>query len=392
MTKMPMMNKARWLILVMTMSISCFLPLLSGVSNAAATHTHKVCGSVKPGYARCNATILTDSSGVTPLVSGTSQGYGPADFRAAYGVTGNATTHAGIVTAFDAPHIQADLTSFSKAYGLPVLPACTSATQVSCFEKFNEHGSTSALPSSNSGWSIETSLDVESMHGMCPDCRISLVEASSSSITNLSTAANEAATLGAKVISNSYGGSEIGTETNYDPRYHKAGVTMVASSGDSGYGTSYPAASPYVVAVGGTSLHMSSGHVVSEQAWDGSGSGCSTYETKPSWQHDPRCSSRSIADISADADPNTGAAIYDSYPSGGRSGWFTVGGTSLASPLVAGIIANSGVTNNQPATLYANNSFIRDITTGSNGDCASYFCHSTTGYDGPTGLGVLNHL
>jgi subtilase family serine protease len=274
---------------------------------------------------------------------------------------------------------------------LPILPACTSAAQLSCFEKLNEHGG-SALPSANSGWAVEASLDVESLHGMCPHCRISLIEASSTSINNLSSAAQQAALLGAKVISNSYGGSEIGTETNYDSRYRQVGTTMVVSSGDSGYGSNYPAASPYVVAVGGTSLHMSTGRVVSEQAWAGSGSGCSYYEAKPSWQHDSHCGSRAIADVAADADPATGAAIYDSYPHNGQNGWFTVGGTSLAAPLVAGIIASSGQITNQPASLYSNSSSVRDITSGINGRCGNYLCSAVTGYDGPTGLGVLNHL
>jgi subtilase family serine protease len=137
---------------------------------------------------------------------------------------------------------------------------------------------------------------------------------------------------------------------------------------------------------------MTNGQVASEKVWRGSGSGCSSYEAKPSWQHDPGCGSRTIADVAADADPATGAAIYDSYPHNGRSGWFTVGGTSLAAPLVAGIIANSGQIAHQPANLYGSSSLVRDITSGLNGRCGSYLCRAAVGYDGPTGLGVLNHL
>lgn len=369
------------------------VPLLlgGGVSQASSLHTHKVCGSVKPGYARCNASILTDSSGATPLTASTPQGYGPADFRAAYGVHGSARAHVAAVVAFDAPHILADLTAYSKTYGLPILYACRSVGQDGCFEKLNQRGG-KILPPPNSGWAVEASLDVESIHGMCPQCQISLIEASSSSINNLSAAAEEAAKLGATVVSNSYGGPETGSETVYDARYHTPGVTVVASSGDSGYGTGYPAASPYAVAVGGTSLHMTNGQVVSEHAWRGAGSGCSHYEAKPAWQHDTHCTSRSIADVAADADPATGAAIYDSYGHNGHSGWFIVGGTSLAAPLVAGIIAGSGHSANQPAMLYATTRIIRDIAGGSNGRCASYLCRAAAGYDGPTGLGALSHL
>ena len=335
---------------------------------------------------------MTDGGGEAPLATGRPQGYGPADFRAAYGVHGTATTHVGIVVAYDAPHIQADLAAYSKTYGLPVLPSCTSAAQTGCFEKLNQHGGTS-YPVANSNWAVETSMDVESVHGQCPGCRISLIEATSPSIDNLAAGVDAAVATGAKVVSNSYGGAESSGEAAYDSHYHKPGVAMVVSSGDSGYGTQYPAASPYVVAVGGTTLKMSGSRVTSETAWDGSGSGCSLFEYKPSWQHDKKCTMRSIADVAADADPNTGAAIYDSYANSNSSGWFTVGGTSLAAPLVAGILAASGNVSNQPAGLYASSgSVIRDIISGSNGSCSTYLCKAASGYDGPTGLGVLSHL
>lgn len=382
----------QWLVYLLVFLVIGSAPIYtSGSSGALSARARKVCGGVKPGFARCDAMIVTDSSGIMPLTNGPTQGYSPADFRAAYRVQGVASIHVAVVVAFDAPNIASDLAVFSKTFGLPVLPNCTQTAQLSCFEKLDEHGG-NALPTVNAGWAIEASLDVESLHGMCPHCRISLIEASSTSINSLSAAAQQAALLGAKVVSNSYGGAEIGTETNYDPRYHHADTTMVVSSGDSGYGSNYPAASPYVVAVGGTSLHMDNGRVVGEQAWAGSGSGCSHYEAKPAWQHDAGCNARAIADISADADPATGAAIYDSYSHNGRSGWFIVGGTSLAAPLIAGIIANSGQTAHQPASLYADSSPIRDITSGLNGRCGSYICRAAIGYDGPTGLGVLDHM
>ena len=162
---------------------------------------------------------------------------------------------------------------------------------------------------------------------------------------------------------------------------------MIVSSGDNGYGTNYPAASPHVVAVGGTSLQLNRGRVSSETTWAGAGSGCSLYEPKSAWQRDTRCSRRTIADLAADADPQTGAAIYDSYGSNGR-GWLTLCGTSLAAPLVSGLLASSGRAGIAPSRLYA--SSIRDITDGANGNCRNYLCHGTTGYDGPAGIGVPN--
>ncbi len=364
-----------------------------GSTVLAAAHSRKVCSTSHPaGTARCHAIILTDDSGVTPMAAATPQGYGPAAFKAAYGVRGTSRARVGIVVAYDAPTIASDLTIYSKTFGLPVLPSCTSAGQTGCFEKLNQRGSTT-YPATNRSWAVEASLDVESVHGMCPGCRISLIEATSPSMSNLSTAVSEAVANGAKVVSNSYGGSESSGEAAYDSHYHKTGIAMVVSSGDSGYGTTYPAASPYVVAVGGTTLNMSGSRVASESAWDGAGSGCSRFEPKPAWQSDIKCGRRSIADVAADADPATGAAIYDSYGESGHSGWFTVGGTSLAAPLVAGAIAASGTADNQPAYLYNNAAnVLRDIISGSNGSCRNYLCKATAGYDGPTGLGVLSHL
>jgi subtilase family serine protease len=167
-------------------------------------------------------------------------------------------------------------------------------------------------------------------------------------------------------------------------------VIFTASSGDSGYGTSYPAASPYVIAVGGTRLRPS-GTRWTETAWAGTGSGCSSYEPKPAWQHDTGCARRSIADVAADADPATGAAVYSSVSTGG-AGWFVVGGTSLAAPLVAGMVAISGHTGQAAVMAHLYQSLytgrLHDVASGSNGACSSYLCQAGPGYDGPTGVGA----
>ena len=230
---------------------------------------------------------------------------------------------------------------------------------------------------------------------MCQNCNILLVEARSANYSDLMTAVDRARIMGAKIISNSYGSSEFSSETSFDSHFNYPGVMFLFSSGDSGYGTSYPAASRYVTAVGGTSLFLNPDNSYqSEVAWDGAGSGCSLYELKPVWQKDTLCAKRTIADVSADADPNTGAAVYDSFGYAGINGWLQVGGTSLASPLVAGIYALAGGVPNTTvgASLLYNrvnySSNFNDIISGSNGSCGTYLCTSLLGYDGPTGLGT----
>jgi subtilase family serine protease len=265
------------------------------------------------------------------------------------------------------------------------LPACTTAN--GCFRKVNQNGGTS-YPRADRGWAQEISLDLDMASAICPNCKILLVEASSNSFSNLGAAVNRAATMGASAISNSYGGSESSGETGYEASYDHPGVTV--SSGDGGYGVEYPAASQYVTAVGGTSLSTASNtRGWAETVWSGAGSGCSAYITKPTWQTDTGCSKRTVADVSAVADPNTGVAVYDTY--GGSSGWLVFGGTSVAAPIIAGVYALAGNSTNNGSIPYSHSSLLFDITSGSNGSCGgSYLCTAGTGYDGPTGLGTPN--
>jgi subtilase family serine protease len=345
--------------------------------------------------------VSTDESG-NPLVTSGPVGYGPAQFQTAYGLpSGSAGSGQtiGIVDAYDDPTAQQDLARYSTTFGLPQLATCPSANP--CFKKVNQTGGTS-LPKSNSGWALEISLDVQIAHAACPNCNILLVEANSNSFTNLLTA-EDYATSHATVVSNSWGGSEGSSETGYDSHFKNTGVPITFSSGDSGYGVEYPAASQYVTAVGGTTLTLNTNNArASETAWSGAGSGCSAYEAKPSWQKDTGCTThRTVADVAADADPNTGAAIYDStkYCSlfgffNCTTGWYQVGGTSLASPLVASVYAlagNAGGQNIFGSLPYAHAGSLYDVTSGSNGSCnGSYLCTAGTGYDGPTGLGTPN--
>jgi subtilase family serine protease len=190
----------------------------------------------------------------------------------------------------------------------------------------------------NSGWAQEISLDVEWAHAVAPGAHILLVEAASSSYADLFGAVNYAANHNASVVSMSWGGSEFSWETSFDAAFSNPHVTFVASSGDKGSVVSYPAASPYVLGVGGTSLNVdSSGNYLGETAWSDSGGGTSAYESKPSYQKSVETGSRSTPDVSFNANPNTGVAVYDSFAGGG--GWGQYGGTSAGAPQWAALIA-----------------------------------------------------
>jgi subtilase family serine protease len=338
--------------------------------------------------ARCHAEVVTDARG-NPLATTAPSGYGPGQFRTAYGLPSASTATVkptiAIVDAYDDPAAESDLGVYSSQYGLP---ACTTAN--GCFKKVNQTGG-SQYPRGNQNWALEISLDVQIAHGVCPDCKILLVEAKTNSFTNLMAAVDYASSQ-ANVVSNSYGSSEFSGETGNDFHFNHPGVPITVSSGDNGYGVEYPAASQYVTAVGGTTLSLNgNGTRASETAWSGAGSGCSAYEPKPTWQKDAGCARRTVADVSADADPATGAAVYDSYGSSGQKGWFTVGGTSLAAPLVAGVygLAGNGATTSYGSYPYGHTGSLFDVVSGSNGSCSgSYLCTSTAGFDGPTGLGT----
>ena len=331
---------------------------------------------------RCHARVLIDATGA-PAASSTPSGYAPADLRSAYNISGagSSATIIAIVDAYGYPSAEADLGVYRSKFGLP---ACTTAN--GCFHKVDQNGGTS-YPRTDTGWDQEQALDLDMASAMCPSCQIVLVQASSATSGNLGTAVDTAARLGAHVISNSYGGGEQGA-ASYESHYTHPGVAITASSGDNGYGVEYPASSPHVIAVGGTSLTRAGGsRGWAETAWSGAGSGCSTVFAKPSWQQDTGCAMRTVADVSAVADPSTGVAVYGPT-NRRRSAWMVFGGTSVAAPLVGGIYAVNGgtVTDGGP---YSHTGALFDVTSGSNGNCGgSYLCTAQAGYDGPTGLGT----
>jgi subtilase family serine protease len=317
----------------------------------------------------------------------TPSGYGPSDLRSAYKVTGTGSSSytIAIVDAYGYTNAEKDLATYRSQYGLP---ACTTAN--GCFKKVNEKGLTSSYPRNDTGWDQEQALDLDMASAMCPNCKILLVQANTSSLSDLATAVNTAARLGAKAISNSYGGGESGT-SSYESAYNHSGVAITVSSGDSGYGVQFPASSPHVTAVGGTSLKRASNtRGWAETVWNGAGSGCSAVYSKPSWQKDGLCARRTVADVSAVADPNTGVAVYGPA-SRTRTGWMIFGGTSVAAPLVAGVYGANGGTATYGQDPYNHVSALFDVTSGSNGSCGgSYLCTGVSGFDGPTGLGTPN--
>ena len=368
----------------------------AGASHAAVRPAQTVahsCATATAGHASCRAIVRTDvvsAKSVSP--NATPSGYGPADLQSAYNLP-SATAGAGrtvaIVDAYDDPTAEADLGVYRSQFGLP---ACTTAN--GCFKKINQSGGTS-YPRKDGGWAQEISLDVDMVSAVCPNCHILLVEATSSSFANLGAAVNQAAsTSGVVAISNSYGGSDA-SDASYGSYYNHPGIAVTASSGDNGYGASYPASSHYVTAVGGTTLNTASNsRGWSETAWSGAGSGCSTYNTALTGasSFDTGCTMRAEADVSAVANPSTGVAVYDSTAYQGLSGWLVFGGTSVSSPVIAsvyGLAGNTGsIDNNYP---YTHAGSLWDVTSGSNGTCpTTQWCNARTGWDGPTGLGTPN--
>lgn len=370
------------------------LPAFAGAAPVAKPQAPVCPGPVSAGTARCHAHVVTDAKG-SPQAVTAPKGYGPAQFRGAYGLPSAAPVPQtiAIVDAYDHPSIASDLNAYSSQFGLPL---CNSANP--CFQKVNQNGSAAGpFPRADAGWALEIALDVEVAHGICPNCKILLVEASSNRLSDLAAAVNTAAKLGATEISNSYGGSEYSSEVN-DTAYNHPGIAVTVASGDYGYGSfGFPAASPHVITVGGTTLTVGAGNAYGgETVWSGAGSGCSLYVAAPAWQSflAPCAGKRGTADVAADANPSTGAAVYDSVRYQGRSGWFQIGGTSLASPLIAGVYALAGGLpkgTTAASGLYGflgNSTVLHDVTSGSNGSCSTVMCKGAVGYDGPTGVGT----
>jgi subtilase family serine protease len=346
-----------------------------------------VCAHAATGVAACDAHVRTDAN-LKPLATPTYQsGYNPGQLRTAYGLSGSSSALVAVVDAYANPNAAADLAVYRNQFGL----GTASLTQV------NQSGGSIAGVAGDVGWGQEEMLDLEMVSAICPTCPILYVGGNSASFNDLAAAVNTAAARGAKVISNSYGAGEFSGETSFASAYSHSGVAITVSSGDSGYGAQVPAAFNTVTAVGGTSLTLNANNTrKTETVWSGAGSGCSALISKPSWQHDTACSRRTIADVAAVADPQTGVAVYDSYGSTGGANWYVFGGTSVAAPIIGAVYALSGNTTGVPASLaYSHTGSLFDVTSGSNGRCTrgknsagAYLCQGKVGYDGPTGNGT----
>jgi PKD repeat protein len=413
------------------------VPGASARSKRAPQGTHyakisRVCPAPRPGDASCLALAripVPAAAAGTPGVSaytaapgaaepGPADGLTPEELASAYGYSpaaGGSGQTIALIDAYDDPAIEGDLATFDAEYGIA---ACTKAD--GCFTKVSQTGSPLLLPAADrSGWSVETALDVEMAHSVCPKCKILLVEAKNESFKNLAAAVGEAVSLGATEVSNSYGGPEDLLGSSERAAYKHPGVVISAATGDAGYDdwTAYanegepvaaeqpdaPASLPSVVAVGGTTLKLNgSGKRRSETVWNGnaafdgsefiegaSGGGCSTLFTAEPWQQAmpgfaaTGCAGKRVAaDVSAVADPHTGFDIYDSYDcgpvceaEGEGEGWLTIGGTSVSTPLISSLYALAGGSNGveYPAlTLYGHlgeTSSLFDVTEGGNGYC-----------------------
>ena len=348
--------------------------------------------------------------------------YNPVDLQKAYNLVASSKGRGkgmtvAIVDGGDNPDAAKNLASYRKEWGLP---ACNAKTGAGCVVKVNQNGKASPLPIADptGSWEVEESLDLDMVSAICPNCRILLVEANfdaanipeqyNPGIEQFSAAENSAVALGAKFVSNSWGGPESFADLAYNGAFRHPGVAITVAAGDEGYGVSYPASTQFVTSVGGTTLVPATGksRAWTESAWSGTGSGCSAIQAKPAWQAvdntSPNgCLTRTDNDVSAVADPNTGVWIYDTYPYLGQTlDWESVGGTSAASPIIASVYALAGTP--KPGTYPASylyqtghSAHLYAATGGTNGWCETfraYLCHGEAGYDAPTGLGTPNGI
>jgi subtilase family serine protease len=293
-------------------------------------------------------------------------GLHPSDIRDAYGLALRATgMTVGVVDAYDDTRAEHDMKVYRSRFGLP---PCTTANR--CFRKVNQRGQSGHYPHSSRTWSQETALDIEMISAVCPRCPILLVEADTPSIDDLGASVDEAVLLGARVVSNSYYSVEWSTEASEDAHYNHPGVAIVVSSGDTSKPAAYyPAASPYVTAVGATTLEGSPGNWT-ETAWSYGGQGCSLYEPRPAFQP-AICSTRSAVDMAAVGDPQTGVTEFATQ----SGGWIVSGGTSVGAPIIAAAYALSA----NPAGLaysYSHPGDFHDVL--------------PAGFDLATGLGTPN--
>jgi len=390
---------------------------------------------------RRQALSAKPASALSPMASsGVVSTYNPAQIRAAYGLPALPAAGASlsaaqaaqlgagqtiyIVDAMHDPYIASELAAFNSKFGLPscsskaiassaALPlaaASSSACEFSQVYSTQGGGLTAAAPAYDSGWATEITLDVQWAHAIAPLARIILIEAADASLNGLTGAVKLANNMGPGVVSMSFGAAEGSYTASVDATFGAAKMSYLAATGDSGAAVSWPAVSPYVLAVSGTSLTYSGTGTRSEVTWSGTGGGVSAYTSTPSYQNSAvpgmgTPARRSVADVAFNADPSTGQYVAVQTSSGGAVNWISAGGTSLATPQWAGLLAVANAVRAQVAkpmlgqphsALYASIASVpgnyaagfADINKGSNGTCSS--CAAKTGYDTATGLGTPN--
>jgi hypothetical protein len=417
--------------------LACASPPAPGMTAcqlAVAPRTGPADG-VKAGAAKSGAgqSAAAQSGAAQPAQATGPVGYSPAQLQQAYqfqSASEGTRITVAVVAPYDDPDVASDLAAYRTQYGLPACPQTLATSAPACFTEISESGAlitsgSGTAPAANASWALQTSAQVDAVSAICPNCNITLVEVNSPAITDIGAGVNFAADLGTQVITIGDAEPEANSDPTWDTAYFdQSGIAITAAAGNGGYSTTgvdYPAASPDVTAVGGTTLTPSGTGTCTaalagtrgwcEQAWNdangASTSACSLFETEPSWQKsglpagDTGCGSlRTVADVSADADPATGIAVYDSYSEGG---WqpTPMGGTSVAAAIVAGAYALAGLpaSGTFPASYpYGHATGLNDVTTGNNNTTANptcspaYLCTAGTGYDGPTGLGTPAYL
>jgi len=355
----------------------------------SATRPYFACPRATAHRIRCGAIVrrippLAGPGLTTAGGSGIGGGFSPADLQSAYrlpsSTNGRGQTVA-VVLFGDDPRAESDLGTYRSQYGLS---SCTTAN--GCFRKVNESGIEGSYPPAETRVAFEASLDLDMVSATCPNCHIILIEARPE---NIFRAVHNAPSFGATVVSNSWFliGGEEAFETRYDSELRLSGVPVTFATGDTAGVTAYPAASPYVIAVGGTTLERAANtRGWTESAWRFTTAACSAYERKPIWQTDGGCRTRTYADVSAVAE---GLSVYDSY---NHEGWELAYGTSASAPIVAGTLALAETATRQrgAAAFYDDPPGLFDVTTGRAGTCETYICTAASRYDAPTGLGTPN--
>jgi Ricin-type beta-trefoil lectin domain len=364
--------------------------------------------SAKAGIMSCMTLIRTNVKhprGVTP--DQTIEGYSPANLQSAYNLStasagGGVGVTVAIVDAYSDPNLPSDYAVYRSEYGLPACDPPT--TDEGCLTVVNQEGQSTPLPAANAAWAGEEVTDVDMVSAICPNCNILLVDANSNGFGDLGASENTAIALGAKYVSNSWSGAEFAGESYYDYQYfnHPGAAIVFAASEGNGYNTAWPAASQFVTSVGGTTLTQTISGGWQQTGYASTGSGCSSQDPKPAWQTmddtaPDGCLNRTMNDVSAVANPQDGVAVYNTYGVQ-NPGWQEVGGTSVATPIIASVYALAGppAAGTYPASYPyqpGSSQYLTDVTSGSNGTCEAYrqyLCNAETGYDGPTGLGTPN--